>query len=170
MDSQQKYKPQSLSKFFTDGSTMRHPVEGTIARGSLNADEVYYTGKTDKSEEFVKKSPVKITAKGMERGRERFNIYCAVCHGGAGDAKSIMVEKGYIPPPSFHSDLIRNYPDGHIFNVITNGVRNMPSYKFQIPVKDRWLIVNYLRALQRSQNADLEDVPQNKRDRVIVVK
>ncbi|MFC2150601.1 c-type cytochrome [Calditrichota bacterium] len=162
MDWQPKYSSQSKSAFFADGATMRTPPEGTVARDWLREDDVYYRGIDPKTGKFVDDNPVQVTLQGLERGRERFNIYCGVCHGDAGDAKSIMVTRKYIPPPTFHSDLIRGYPDGQIFDVISNGIRNMPSYKAQIGVEDRWLIINYLRALQRSQHASINDVPADK--------
>ena len=165
MDSQPKYKAQSKSEFFVDGSTMRQPVEGTIARDELREDDAYYRG-MDKKGNFIRKNPVELTENGLNRGQERFGIYCAVCHGAVGDARSIMVEKQYLPPPSFHQDRIRNMPDGEIFNIISNGIRNMPSYKNQIPVEDRWLIIQYLRALQKSQNARIDDIPLGMREEI----
>lgn len=158
MYDQPKYKAQAKSEFFTDHATMRVPVEGTVAREWLREDDVYYRG-MDKDSNFVEKAPLELTEEGLDRGRERFNIFCAVCHGEVGDAHSIMVEKGFIPPPSFHQDRIRNMSDGEIFNIITEGIRNMPSYKNQIPVEDRWRIIQYFRALERSQNAHMNDIP-----------
>ncbi len=165
MDSQPKYKPQSESRFFSDGSTMRQPVEGTVARGQLRDNDALYHG-IDERGNFIRRNPVPLTEDGLNRGRERFGIYCAVCHGAIGDGKSIMVEKQYIPPPTFHQDRIRQMPDGEIFNIISDGIRNMPSYKNQIPVEDRWLIIHYLRALQRSQNAHIGDMPEEFRGEI----
>lgn len=162
MDLQPKLKPQRASAFFSDGAGMRPPVPGTVARGKLHDDQVFYTGK-DPDGKPVPASPVAVTLESLERGRERFNIYCAVCHGGVGDGQSLMVKRGLVPPPTFHSDLMRGYPDGHFFNVITHGIRNMPAYGPQIPPEDRWHIVNYLRALQLSQNATPDDVPEDLR-------
>lgn len=165
MDRQPKYLPQAHSDFFPNGSTNQIPPEGTIAQGGLHSDHAYYEGIDPSTGQPVKKSPVPITLTGLQRGQERFNIYCSPCHSRVGDGQGIMVQRGYVPPPSFHTDLIRQYPDGHIFQVISNGIRNMPSYGQQIPIPDRWLIVNYLRALQRSQFARVEDVPETiKRD------
>lgn len=162
MDDQPKYLPQAEGDFFENRSAMRMPVEGTVAREWLRDDDAYYRG-MDKNGDFIKYDPVEVTEENLKRGRERFDIYCAVCHGEVGDAKSIMVEKQFIPPPTFHQDRIRNMPDGQIFDTITNGIRNMPSYRNQIPVRDRWLIIHYLRALQMSQNAKLTDIPENMR-------
>ena len=166
MDNQPKYLPQAESDYFANGSTNQPWVEGTVARGHLNEDDVYFRGMDPVTGKPVAKNPVKLTAEGLQRGQERFNIYCSVCHGQVGNGKGIVVERGYMPPPDFHTDLIRNYPDGHIFDVITHGIRNMPAYGPQIPVEDRWLIVHYLRALQRSQNATISDVPVELRDRL----
>jgi mono/diheme cytochrome c family protein len=160
MDNQPRVNAQEMNAFFEDSSGMRLPVPGTVARGWLREDAAYYTGKDPQSGEPILSSPVPVTLTGLERGRERFDIYCSVCHSRVGDGQGIMLQHGYVPPPTFHSDLIREYPDGHIFDVITHGVRNMPGYNQQIPAEDRWLIINYLRALQRSQHASVEDVPE----------
>ena len=158
MDRQQKYLPQSEGHFFEDGMTMRTPVAGTVARGELREDDAYWRGR-DEIDSVIAKIPVPITTQLIERGHERFNIYCSPCHGRTGDGRGIVVQRGMLPPPSFHDDRLRKVGDGHIFDVISNGIRNMPSYKAQIPVEDRWAIVSFFRALQRSQNATLEDVP-----------
>ena len=158
MDFQERYNPQAKSKFFADSSAMRPLVPGTVARGWLREDVEYYTGKDEKGQP-IKKNPVPVDLPLLKRGQQRFNIYCSPCHSRLGDGKGIMVERGYLPPPSFHQALVRNYPDGHIFDVITNGIRNMPSYGAQVPVADRWAIIAYIRALERSQDATLDDVP-----------
>lgn len=163
MDDQEKYKAQAESRFFKDHSDMRQPVEGTVARGYLREDTEYYEGKDAKGE-FIEKAPVEIDMKIMERGQERFNIYCSPCHSRVGDGHGIMVKKGYVPPPSFHIDRIREMPDGQIYDIITNGIRNMPSYRHQINPDDRWAIVTYLRALQRSHNATINDIPEEERE------
>lgn len=165
MDSQPKYDTQEASGFFEDGSTMRLPVEGTVAVGHLDNDSPYYRGKNDNGS-FVAKTPVPITLPLLKRGRERFNIYCSPCHSRVGDGNGIVVKRGYLPPPTFHSDRLRDVEDGYIFNVITNGIRNMPSYSHQVPVSDRWAIVAYVRALQRSQNAKLADVPVELKEKI----
>lgn len=163
MDTQEKYKPQAEGDFFEDHSTMETPVAGVVAREYLRDDDAFYRG-IDENGNFLKESPVPLTEEGLARGRERFGIYCAVCHGPVGDGKSIMVEKQYIPPPTYHQDRLRQMPDGEIFNTVSNGLRNMPSYKNQIPVMDRWQIIHYLRALQRSQDATISDVPPQLRE------
>jgi mono/diheme cytochrome c family protein len=162
MDNQPKYKAQEASAFFADGKTMRTPPPGTVARGHLDEDDAYYRG-VDEDGKPIKKMPVAPTLQVLERGQERFNIYCSPCHSRVGNGKGIMISRGYVPPPSFHSDRLRNIEDGHIFDVITHGLRNMPSYAHQIPTADRWAIIAYLRALQRSQHAGLKDIPIEKR-------
>ncbi len=166
MDHQPKFKAQSASTFFADGAAMRQPVAGTVARGKLHEDDLYWRGIDPTTGKPCAKSPVAVTEESLKRGQERFNIYCSMCHGQAGDGQGIMLKKGFVPPPTFHSDLIRGYPDGQIFQAMSDGIRNMPSYKGQIPVADRWLIVNYMRALQRSQHAAPTDVPAEERARL----
>lgn len=162
MDHQAKYLPQSEGHFFEDGMTMRKPVAGTIARGELHEDDAYWRGRDD-IDSAIAHIPVPVTMQLIERGQKRFNIYCSPCHSRIGDGRGIVVQRGMLPPPSFHDDRLRKVGDGYIFNVITNGIRNMPSYKAQIPVEDRWAIVAYFRALQRSQNATINDVPAEMR-------
>jgi mono/diheme cytochrome c family protein len=165
MDSQPKYKPQGQSKFFADSSDMRMPVEGTVALGYLREKTEYYQGK-DSGGQFIEKAPVEINMQTMKRGEERYNIYCSPCHSRIGDGQGIIIDKGFPPPPSFHIDRIRKLPDGQIFDVITNGLRNMPSYGHQVMPADRWAIVIYLRALQRSQDASLSDIPEDMQDKL----
>ncbi len=165
MDDQPKYRAQAASNFFEDGRAMRDPIDGTLPRGFLREDVVYYTGK-DKNGKPVKKSPVAPTMEVLKRGRERFNIYCSPCHSRLGDGKGMVVKKGMFPPPTYHQARLRDIEDGHIFDVISNGIRNMPSYRSQVPVSDRWAIINYLRVLQRSQNASLKDIPESEKAKI----
>jgi mono/diheme cytochrome c family protein len=162
MNSQPKYKAHKKSDFFEDGSAMRVPVAGTVSRGNLRDDLVFYTGK-NASGDTVAVSPAEVNLAMLQRGQERYNIYCAPCHSRVGDGRGTVVEHGYVPPPTYHEKRLRDVTDGHIFNVISNGVRNMPGYKTQISVDDRWAIVGYVRALQRSQHAVALDVPENMR-------
>jgi hypothetical protein len=165
MDNQPKYKAQAQSEFFDDGATMRAPVAGSVSQGYLRGDGEYFDGKyADGS--FIREAPVEVTVQLLNRGRERYDIYCSPCHSRVGDGKGIMISRGYIPPPSFHTDRIRKLRDGEIYNVITQGVRNMPPYANQINPDDRWAIVGYLRVLQRSHNATIEDIPIELRDKV----
>lgn len=164
MDNQPKYKAQSRNPLFADRRAMRPPVEGTVARGTTLGNPALVSGKT--GEDWVEAIPVTVNRDLLQRGRERYDIYCSPCHGlaGAGDgmvAKRAdeLMEGTWTPPTSFHTDLIRQRPVGHIFNTISYGIRNMPAYGSQIPVEDRWAVVAYVRALQRSQNATVDDVP-----------
>jgi len=159
MDDQPRYDAQEESSFFPDGASMRIPVAGTMARGDLRQDKSYYEG-IDKNGKLLDEAPVFFSRQLLERGQERYDIFCAPCHSRMGDGQGLVVQKGYIPAPSFHLDYMREYTDGHIYNVISNGIRNMPAYKYQIPVADRWAIVGYFSALQRSQNARATDIPE----------
>jgi mono/diheme cytochrome c family protein len=158
MYNQQKYKPQSESQFFPDSSAMRQLPAGVVARGQLLDDLAYYNSINDKGD-TVTISPLPFTIENLRRGQQRFNIYCSACHGRVGDGQGIVVQRGFIPPPTFHSDRLRQTKDGHYFDVITKGIRNMPAYRYQISTLDRWAIVDYVRALQRSQNATIKDIP-----------
>lgn len=160
MDNQPKYKAQESSAFFENGSVMRLNIEGTVARGELREDIEFFTGK-DSRGEFIKSSPVKLDLELLKRGRERYDIFCSPCHSRTGDGRGMIVKRGLMPPPSFHDERIVAYPDGQYYDVISNGIRNMPSYSYQIPVHDRWAIVAFMRALQRSQNANRSDLPSD---------
>ncbi len=162
MDIQNRFDPQEANPLFADNAAMRKPPSGTVARGLLREDSRYYAGRTEEGE-YVERMPVPVTRALLERGQERYEIFCTVCHGGAGDGNGIIMtgNYGYTPAPTYHSERLRDVTDGYIYDVITNGVRNMPGYAQQIPVADRWAIVAYVRALQRSQNADAADVPQS---------
>ena len=162
MDFQTKYRPQKKNEFFEDGRSMRQPVAGTVAVGLLKDNQSLHEGKN--GEAFVSKIPLRITQSFVERGQERFNIYCAVCHGKTGAANGIVVQRnaGMLKPPSFHEDRLVNMPAGQIYDAILNGVRgNMPSYSYAIPVEDRWAIVAYVQALQLSRRGTLNDVPSD---------
>jgi mono/diheme cytochrome c family protein len=163
MYKQPKYLPQDSTNYFADGSIMRQPVEGTVARGWLLADSAYYFGIDPVTDQDVKKDPLPVTLENLKRGESRFNIFCTPCHGYLGDGKGLVIEHGFVPPPSFHTDFLREAPDGHIYRVIHEGLNNMPSYGQQIPAHDRWAIVLYLRALQKSQNATAAQVPAGKK-------
>ena len=180
MDAQPRYGPQASSKIFADGRSMRQPVSGTVAQGELHEDDHYSRGyATSKNAEtglwdvkyfegFPKQ--VQVDEKLLLRGQQRFNIYCAVCHGKAGYGDGPVAQRAlelqepkWVPPSSLHLDVVRARQEGHLFNTITNGIRNMSGYGQQISIEDRWAIVSYLRALQLSQNAPLDAVPADKR-------
>jgi mono/diheme cytochrome c family protein len=129
-------------------------------------DDPEYDFGLGKDDKYIDSVPVDITLALLQRGQERYNIFCAPCHSKVGDGKGVLVTKGYVPPPTFHAERLRDIPDGYIYDVIMNGVRNMPSYKYQIPVNDRWAITAYVRALQLNQNATLDDVPKEMRDQL----
>lgn len=149
MDSQKKYKAQSESNFFVDGASMRTPVEGTVARGQLREDDAYYQGK-DAEGDFISSAPMAFTAEMIERGKERYQIYCSACHGVNADGKGkILYYKYPIPPASFYDERIMKLSDGHMFNAMTAGWLNMPSLKAQVSVEDRWAVISYIRSLQQ---------------------
>ena len=161
MTDQPRYEAYEGSSFFADGRSMRPPVEGAIARGALDLTGVHGTGKQDGK--FVAEIPIEVERATVLRGRERFNIYCAPCHDQTGSGRGMIVLRGYPPPPSFHTQALRQAPAGQLFDVITNGYRQMPDYAAQVLVDDRWAIVAYIRALQLSQHATLDDVPADER-------
>lgn len=164
MDYQERFDPQEANPFFADNRSMRPLVPGTVARGTLREDVAFFEGRTAGGG-FVGRMPVPTTRELLERGQERYNIYCAVCHGEAGDGQGIISTGGYgyTPATSYHDDRLRQAPDGYLYDVISNGVRTMPPYGHQVQPADRWAIVAYIRALQRSQYASAEDVPADVR-------
>jgi mono/diheme cytochrome c family protein len=162
MRDQPRYEPLEASAFFSDGQSARPLVTGTIARGQLQEDDAYYRGKDDHGEE-VTEIPVKLDRALLERGQERFHIYCSVCHGPGGNGDGMIVQRGFNRPPSYHSERLRAASVGHIFGVITRGFGAMPRFAPQIEPHDRWAIIAYVRTLQRSQNATLDDVPADER-------
>lgn len=197
MASQPSFHPLEPSAFFADGSSSRHPVVGTVARGHLRTDMALFTGRlasTSGEREAqserggpataaeaeptardtiaaeasltagsVTEFPLPVTAEFVEHGYHRFMIYCVVCHDPLGTGAGKIVERGYTRPPSYHSDRLRQVPPGHLFRVITEGYGSMPAYAAQIPVRDRWAIAAYVRALQLSQHVRLDDLPDRLR-------
>ncbi|WP_440999514.1 c-type cytochrome [Fodinibius sp. SL11] len=161
MDQQKRFEQQEKNKFFADNRAMRMPVEGTIARGNLKEDKALYQGINEDSS-FVNEIPVDVTKSFIYRGKDRYEVFCTPCHGIAGDGNGIVMANnyGYVPAPSFHIDRLRNQSDGYFYSAIANGIRNMPSYATQIPVKDRWAIVAYVRALQQSQNVSEDEIQE----------
>jgi mono/diheme cytochrome c family protein len=180
MQDQPKMKPFRSTSFFSDGLSARQPVTGTVPRGYLRTDTALFTGKKNKNAgnisgtasstpagpqptttsptganafpDDVETFPFPITEETVNRGQERFNIFCSVCHGKTGHGDGMIVRRGYRRAASFHDDRLRAAPVGHFFDAITNGWGAMPSYSAQIPVQDRWAIIAYIRALQASQN------------------
>jgi mono/diheme cytochrome c family protein len=154
--------PYEQTDAFPDGRGARPLVEGTVARGHLNDDDLLYTGKV--GGQLVDEFPFPVTKQVLERGRERFNIYCSPCHGRTALGNGMVVQRGLRPPPSFHDDKLRTQPVGYYFDVMTNGFGAMQDYRAQVDVTDRWAIAAYIRALQYSQRAPLSDVPADKRE------
>jgi len=180
MADQPSYRPLETSSFFANGQASRHLVAGTVARGHLEIDSHFYTGRkpganrqaetartehplpvgqnvgakspTLDEKQFVDTFPYPVTLQVLEHGRDRYMIFCAVCHDPVGTGHGKIVERGYTQPPSYHTPRLRAVPVGHLFAVITEGYGSMPSYAGQISPRDRWAIVAYVRAMQRSQH------------------
>jgi hypothetical protein len=157
MRNQPRYETFEQSTFFEDNLSARPKVADTVARGQLRLDEHLYTGQVNG--DFAQTFPFTITLQVLQRGQERYNIFCAPCHGRVGDGQGIIVDYGLREPPSFHTPELLEEPPGYYFDLITWGTRVMPSYASRIRPEDRWAIVAYIRALQLSQNADLSQVP-----------
>ena len=167
MHDQPKYVPLRQSAFFGDARSARPIVPGTVPRGRLNEDSVLYSGKVNgPGSADADAFPFAITAESLARGQERFNIYCSPCHGRTGQGDGMVVRRGYRRPPSYHQDRLRSAPVGHFFDVITNGFGAMPDYAAQISAEDRWAIVAYVRALQLSEHATVNDVPPGEREKL----
>ncbi|HSQ19146.1 MAG TPA: cytochrome c [Blastocatellia bacterium] len=196
MHDQPKYRPlRPIDQIgsINDGRSARPLVEGTVARDQLRDDVEFYTGKLRQGAQsgslpgaqaqgvsgsqasaapaqmyqgFVTEFPMPIMAADLDRGQERFNIYCSVCHGRLGDGSGMIVRRGFRKPPSFHDERLRNAPIGYFFDVETNGFGAMPDYASQIPPEDRWRVIAYIRALQLSQRGTIADVPPNDRDKL----
>jgi mono/diheme cytochrome c family protein len=156
MQNSPKAIPLRESVFFKNGSSARPLVEDTVARGTLEDDVTFFTGKNGAAE--VDALPFPLTAEVLDRGEQRFNIYCRPCHGAAGLGDGMIVRRGYRQPPSYHIDRLRQAPIGHFYDVMTNGFGAMPDYKAQIAPRDRWAIAAYVRALQLSQHATASEL------------
>jgi mono/diheme cytochrome c family protein len=161
MAEQPRYDPLEPSAFFADGQSARQLVPNTVARGQLREDVQLYTGRT--ADGFADTFPFAITQQVLERGQERYNIFCAPCHDRVGSGDGMIVRRGYTRPPAFTTERLRIAPPGHFFTVITHGLGAMPGYAAQIPAHDRWAITAYVRALQLSQHATLAEVPAEER-------
>lgn len=173
MQDQPRYKTLKKSDFFKDGKAMRELPEGTIARGLLKENKAFYTGKIDNPDpnaqvqttsdaagntlvssfpNAIDEFPIPVTKELVDRGQDRYNIYCIVCHGPVGMGDGMIVRRGFSPPPTYHDDRLRNAPVGHFYDVISNGWGKMNPYAHMIEPGDRWAIVAYIRALQVSQD------------------
>ncbi len=151
--------------FYADQRSARPLIDGTVARGQLRANDVFYTGMTAPSTP-VALIPMAVTHETVERGRDRFNVYCAPCHSRTGDGNGMIVQRGYKQPPSLHDPRLRAAAAGYFYDVMTKGFGQMPDYAAQLQPKDRWAVVAYVRALQLSQNATLADVPAGDRSKL----
>ncbi|HRI04475.1 MAG TPA: cytochrome c [Pyrinomonadaceae bacterium] len=175
MQDQPRYKVYKKSEWFKDGLSTRDQVAGTVARGHLHDNKAFYTGKIDNPDlnavvtstvtstgntlvtsfpNDIDEFPIPVTKELVDRGQDRYNIHCIVCHGPVGNGDGMVVRRGFPKPPTYHDDRLRNAPVGHFFDVMTNGWGRMSSYSYQIQPADRWAIVAYIRALQVSQNPD----------------
>ncbi len=159
MDRQPKLRPQAGNLFFADGKSSQNKVAGTIARGSHYEDSPANTGKLTGTTNWVELIPVPVTTQLMARGHERYDINCAPCHGKQGDGKGITTKYNMVAVANFHDVRLVTMTDGEIFNTITHGKNLMGGYGANIDIEDRWAIISYLRALQRSRLATIDDVP-----------
>src|SRR3989442_8512131 len=164
MSVQPKYDPLEPSDFFADGMSARPRVAGTVSRGEVNLTGFLATGKINGQDGDG--FPFPVTIQVMNRGEERFNIYCSECHGKTGDGNGMIPSRGYRRPPSYHTDTLRAAKTGHFFDVMTNGFGAMPTYAPQVSVADRWAIIAYIRALQLSQHATINDLPPDLRSKL----
>lgn len=164
MKKQAKYKPQAESQFFADGRASRRPVAGTVSQENFVVNTAYSTGV--ESGKYVAKNPEPLTKETLQLGQTKFNIYCAPCHDRTGSGRGVVPTKAIWVPGNLHDDRIVNYVDGELYHVISNGRRSMPGYKYQIAEKDRWAIVAYVRALQRSWRGTMADVPAEMQSKV----
>jgi mono/diheme cytochrome c family protein len=185
MQDQPRYKAYKQSDFFADNRASRDLPEGTVPRGQLRSDKALYTGKKENPDpnppvqtvvdpatgntlissfpNDIEEFPVPVTKELIDRGEQRFKVFCIVCHGPVGNGDGMIVRRGFSKPPTYNDDRLRNAPVGHFFDVITNGQGKMNSYASQIPVADRWAIVSYIRALQISQNPNgMKPLPMTK--------
>jgi mono/diheme cytochrome c family protein len=156
-----RYDPLEKSAFFNDGRTSRMPVVNTVARGQIREDRHLFEGVVDgkPAETF----PMAVTPAVMARGRDRYSVFCTPCHGQTGEGDGMIVRRGFRKPPSYHEDRLREAPVGYYFDVMTHGFGAMQDYAAQITVADRWAIAAYIRALQLSQRATVDDVPADRR-------
>jgi mono/diheme cytochrome c family protein len=164
MYEQPKYLPLQPGPLFPDGRSARRPVDGTVARGNLRTDTIYYSGMTANGP--VESLPVPLTKQLRRRGRERFDIFCSPCHDRTGTGLGMIVRRGFTTPPSYYIARLREAPIGHFFDVMTHGFGAMPDYASQAAVADRWAIAAYVRTLQLSQYEALDDVPEFERQKL----
>lgn len=162
MWNESRYKPYEATTFFPDNSTSRPTVRGSVARGQLRTDEAFFNG--TKNGTLVTQFPFRLTKETLERGKQRFEIYCTPCHGEGGAGNGMIVQRGFSKPPDYTEQRLVNAPVGHFYDVITNGYGSMYSYAARVPPRDRWAIAAYIRVLQRHRGATVADVPADKRN------
>ena len=155
------YDPLQATNFFANGAASRPLVPNTVPRGHLRAEEHLYTGKVNG--QVANEFPMPVTRQVLDRGQERFNVYCAPCHGRTGEGNGMIVQRGFRQPPSYHEERLRTAPVGYFFDVMTNGFGAMQDYSAQVTVPDRWAIAAYIRVLQLSRSATVNDVPADRR-------
>ncbi len=165
MHDQPSYKPYAQSSFWPDQRSARPAIDGAVARGKLKTDTRLWKGRAADGT-FITGIPMPVTKALLERGQQRYNIYCTPCHGRTGEGEGMIVQRGFKHPPTYHSDRLLQQPPGYIFDVISNGFGSMVSYASRIPMEDRWAITAYVKVLQFSQNATTEDVPEGDRARL----
>lgn len=162
MAEQPRYDTFEPSDFFADGMSERPAISGTIAYGEAMTDTLLYRGLLNGAPATT--YPFPVTREVMVRGQEQFNVFCSPCHGVLGDGNGLVAQRGFCCPANFHTDRLRSAPEGHFFEVITEGMGRMPNYAYQVAPRDRWAIIAYIRVLQRSQNATINDVPPDRRN------
>lgn len=158
-----RYDALEKSDFFADRRASRPLIDGTVARGHLRASDAYYTGKENGQPIATLPAGLTLDKALIERGQDRFNVYCAPCHSQTGEGDGMVVRRGYKQPPSLHDPRLRNMQLGYFYDVVTRGFGQMPDYAAQIQPRDRWAVAVYIRALQLSQNATVDDVPADQR-------
>lgn len=158
-----RFDPLEKSDFYADHRSARPLIDGTVARGHLRANDAYYTGKENGQPLAGLPAGITLDKALLERGQSRFNVYCAPCHSQTGEGDGMVVRRGYKQPPSLHDPRLRNMPLGYFYDVVTRGFGQMPDYAAQIQPRDRWAVAAYIRALQLSQHATVEDVPAEER-------
>lgn len=161
MWNESRYKPYEATTFFPDNSTSRPTVRGSVARGQLRTDEAFFNGTQNGT--LVTQFPFKLTAETLQRGKQRYEIYCAPCHGEGGAGNGMIIQRGFSKPPDYVEQRLVDAPVGHFYDVITNGYGSMYSYAARIPPRDRWAIAAYIRVLQRHRGATVADVPADKK-------
>lgn len=164
MYEQARFEEDEPSTFFADGTSSQPLPDGVVSRSRGGIDEVFFTGQDENG--LLAEPPLEVTQEVLERGQERYNVFCSPCHNYSGDGQGMIVQKGFVQPASFHEERLQASPVGYFFNVITNGYGRMYSYASRVPPEDRWAIASYIKALQYSQTAPVADLPAGLRERL----